>query len=123
MGILESLNGFESKKANESLQMLLVDRKNEFKELANGIGIPTTSDNWEQIILKFCLDFNNSFKILTTIEGPNEANEDTHNKIHQCVTLIRQIAKGKTSMIQITHLQNIAYTLAEEFKTVYRRLS
>lgn len=123
MGILESLDGFESKKANESLQMLLVDRKNEFKELANGIGIPTTSDNWEQIILKFCLDFNNSFKILTTIEGPNEANEDTHNKIHQCVTLIRQIAKGKTSMIQITHLQNIAYTLAEEFKTVYRRLS
>jgi hypothetical protein len=124
MGILENLDNFESKKAKESLEMLLVDRKNEFKELAKGIGIPTNSANWEHIILKFCLDFNQCFKeVLVTVEGPNDANENSHNKIHQCLTLLRQMARGKTNMIEVTHLQNLAYTVAEEFKTVYKRLS
>jgi hypothetical protein len=124
MVILENLDSFEPKKAKESLEMLLVDRKNEFKELAKGIGIPTNSVNWEHIILKFCLDFNQCFKeVMTSMEGPNDANERSHNKIHQCLTLLRQMARGKTSMIEVTHLQNLAYTIAEEFKTVYKRLS
>jgi hypothetical protein len=123
MVILENLDDFESKKAKESLEMLLVDRKNEFKELANGMGIPTNSPNWEHIILKFCLDFDQCFKeVLTTVEGPNDATESSHNKIHQCLTLLRQIGRGKTSMIEMTHLQNLAYTIAEEFKTIYKRL-
>ncbi len=122
MGILEKLEGFEPKKAKEALDMLLVDRSNEFKELANGMGIPTTSKNWELIILQFCLEFNDCFQLLTKVDGPNDSTEDSHNKIHQCLTLIRQIARGKTNMIEITHLQNIAYTLAEEFKTIYKRL-
>ena len=46
MGIFEKLEGFEPKKAKESLDMLLIDRNNEFKELARGMGIPTTSTNW-----------------------------------------------------------------------------
>lgn len=123
MGILESLEEFEPTKARESLEMLLVDRRNEFKELANGMGIPLTAKNWEHIILKFCLDFNKSFKALTVLEGPNDATEESHNKIHQSISLLRQIARGKRSMIEVTHLQNLAYTLAEEFKTVYARLS
>lgn len=123
MVILEDLNGYEPKKAKESLDMLLIDRKNEFKELASGMGIPTISKNWEHIILKFCLDFNDCFYLITKTEGPNDTTEDSHNKIHQCMTLIRQIARGKTNMIEITHLQNVAYTLAEEFKTIYKRLS
>jgi hypothetical protein len=124
MGILENLDNYEPKKARESLEMLLIDRRNEFKELANGMGIPTNSTNWEHIILKFCLDFNQCFKeVITTVEGTNDANETTHNKIHQCLTLLRQIARGKTNMIEVSHLQNLAYSLAEEYKTIYKRLS
>lgn len=124
MVILESLNGYDPKKAKESLDMLLIDRRNEFKELANGMKIPTTSKNWEENILKFCLDFNVCFyDVITKVEGPNDATEESHNKIHQCMTLIRQLARGKTNMIEITHMQNLAYTLAEEFKSIYKRLS
>jgi len=122
MGVLENLAGFEPEKAKESLQMLLVDRKNEFKELANGMRIPTTAKNWEEIILQFCLEFNSCFSMLTQPDGPNDATVDSHNKIHQCMTLLRQIARGKSNMNEITHLQNLAYTIAEEFKTVYKRL-
>ncbi len=122
MGILENLDGFEPRKASESLDMLLVDRKNEFRELASSMGIPTNAKNWEQIILQFCLEFNDCFFMLTKVDGPNDATEDSHNKIHQCMTLLRQIARGKSSMNEVTHLQNLAYTLAEEFKTIYKRL-
>lgn len=123
MVILENLDGYEPKKARESLDMLLIDRGNEFKELANGMRIPTTSKSWEEIILKFCLDFNMCFyEVITKMEGPNDSTQDNHNKIHQCMTLIRQLARGKTSMIEITHMQNLAYTLAEEFKAIYKRL-
>ena len=122
MGILEKLEGFESKKAKESLELLLETRQNEFKELSKGMGIPTTAKDWEHIILQFCLEFNECFRVLTIVDGPNDSTEDSHNRIHQCMTLLRQIARGKSSMIEITHLQNLAYTLAEEFKTVYMRL-
>lgn len=122
MAILEKLEGFEAKKAKESLDLLLETRQNEFKTLANGMGIPTAAKDWEHIILQFCLEFNVCFRMLTVVDGPNDATEDSHNKIHQCMTLLRQIARGKTSMIEITHLQNLAYTIAEEFKTVYKRL-
>lgn len=124
MVILDNLHGYDQKKARESLDMLLIDRGNEFKELANGMKIPTTSKNWEENILKFCLDFNVCFyDVITKVEGPNDTTEDNHNKIHQCMTLIRQLARGKTNMIEITHMQNLAYTLAEEFKSIYKRLS
>ncbi len=68
------------------------------------------------------MEFNDCFTVITGLEGPNESSEDSNTKIHQCMTLIRQIARGKTNMIEITHLQNLAYTLAEEFKAIYKRL-
>lgn len=122
MGILENLEGFEPKKADESLNLLLETRENEFKELANGMGIPTTGEIWKYIILKFCLDFTVCFHAMKSVEGPNDMTVDSHNRIHQCMTLLRQIAHGRTSMIEFTHLQNLAYSLAEEFKTIYKRL-
>ena len=60
--------------------------------------------------------------MLTIVNGPNDSTEDSHNKIHQCMTLLRQIARGKTSMNEITHLQNLAYTITVEFKEIYKRL-
>jgi hypothetical protein len=120
--ILENLAGFEAKKAEESLNLLLETRRNEFKDLAHGMGIPTTAKNWEHIILKFCLEFTECFHAMTLVDGPNDSTSDSHNKIHQCMTLLRQIARGKSNMIEFTHMQNIAYSLAEEFKTIYKRL-
>lgn len=123
MTIVENLEGYEPQRAKQTLQMLLIDRKSEFKDLASGIGIPSSSPNWEQTILKFCLDFNLCFKeVMISMDGPNDANEKSHNRIHQCLTLFRQMARGKTSMNEVTHLQNLAYTIAEEFKTIYKRL-
>jgi len=112
-----ALDNYDAAIAKKSLQMLLIDRSNEFRELAHGIGYPTNTKDWEIIILNFCLDFNDCFKIWSGQNAPSD-----HNTIHKCMTQMRQIAMGKSNMVEVTKLQNIAYTLAEEFKSIYNRL-
>lgn len=102
----------------KSLTLLLNDRHNEFRELANIIGIPKTTEGWEFIILKFCLDFRDCF-----VMWADKGKDLDHNSVHKSMTLIRQLAKGRKTMTDLAHLENLAYTLAEEFKAVYARLS
>ena len=101
----------------KSLDLLLVDRNNEFRELADVIGIPKTTLGWEFIILKFCLDFRDCFVAWSKKDG-----ELDHNTIHKSMTLIRQLAKGIKTMTELAHWENLAYTLAEEYSAVYKRL-
>jgi hypothetical protein len=110
--------GFPDENAmKRSLDLLLVDRNNEFRELADVIGIPRTTPGWEFIILKFCLDFRDCFVAWSTKDE-----ELDHNTIHKSMTLIRQLAKGRTNMTELAHWENLAYTLAEEYSAVYKRL-
>jgi 5,10-methenyltetrahydromethanopterin hydrogenase len=111
--------GFADEKImQKSLELLLTDRNNEFKELANIIGIPKTASRWECIILKFCLDYRDCFVAWS------EADKDLdHNMVHKSMTLIRQLAKGRKNMTELAHWENLAYTLAEEYSEVYKRLS
>lgn len=123
MDMLKHLKDFEPKRARTALNMLILDRQNEFRELANAMSIPLSSPEWQETILKYCIDFSDIFKeVLIDKKGPNDQQPDDHNKMHQCLTLMRQITRDKQSMVQITHLQNIAYTLSQEFKTIYKRI-
>ena len=109
---------FDEKISKTALDMLLVDRKNEFRELADVIGIPRDVQGWETVILKFCLDLDDCFK-----DWSDEQWDLDHNTIHKSMTLIRQLAKGRSTMNDLVHLLNIGYTLAQEFKAVYERFS
>jgi len=112
-----ALDNYDEVIAKKSLEMLLIDRTNEFRELARGIGYPSNTKNWETIVLNFCLDFNDCFKVWSDKDTTSD-----HNQVHRCMTQMRQIARGKSSMVEVTTLQNLAYTLAEEFKSIYHRL-
>jgi hypothetical protein len=109
--------GFEDATSKKALELLLVDRKNEFRELSNIIGIPRTTPGWEKIILKFCLDLDDCFKAWSDKDWDGD-----HNTIHKSITLIRQLAKGRATMNELAHQLNIGYTLAQEFKAIYKRL-
>lgn len=111
--------GFEEKKSERALSMLLVDRKNEFRELANMVLPKATSEpiaNWEQFVMNFCLDVCDAFK---TWSGDEELSTNSPQK---ALTILRQLSRDKKSMNQLSHLMNISYDLAEEFKEIYRRL-
>jgi hypothetical protein len=111
-----AIDQYDLKKAHQALKMLLIDRSNEFRILANGIGYPTNTKDWELIVLNFCLDFVDCFNTWSATDTPD------HFHIHKCMTQMRQIARGKTNMTEITHLQNLAYLIAEDFKSIYKRM-
>ena len=111
-----ALDDYDLKKAHKALKMLLIDRSNEFRTFAQGIGYPTNTENWEVIVLNFSLDFVECFNAMS---GENPLD---HNQIHKCMTLMRQIARGKSNMTEMTHLENTAYLIAEDFKSIYKRI-
>ena len=111
------IDGYDEKMARESLNQLLRDRKNEFRELAQSLKIPRTTDDWEVIILKFCLDFEDCFKIWTDAEEPNSI------KNNKCMTIMREISRGKKHFSEIINLQNIAQAIFTEFHQIYKRIS
>ena len=111
------IDGYDEKTVRESLNLVLRDRKNEFRELAESLKIPRTTDDWEVIILKFCLDFEDCFRIWTDAEEPNSV------KNNKCMTIMREISRGKKNLSEVIHLQNIAQTLYTEFHPIYKRVS
>ncbi|HXV66913.1 MAG TPA: hypothetical protein VD731_06805 [Nitrosopumilaceae archaeon] len=116
MNRLNLLEGFEESKAREAINLLLRDRKNEFKELAASIKIPQSSADWEVIVLKFCFDYDECFKIWSSSASP------TQTQTQKCMTIMREVAQGKKTVTEISHIQNIAYNLCKEFENIYSRI-
>ena len=112
--------GQDDEKIKQALEMLLIDRGNEFRELSNVLlRVPKSMapiSNSEQFILNFCLDVNEAFK---TWSGEMELLIDSPQR---ALIILRQLSRDKTKMNELVHLLNISYTLAEEFKEIYRRL-
>lgn len=106
-------------KVAHSISALEGDRIQEFKELASALGISQSTENWKELVTDFCLNFKECFSIFTD----NKDLETTErNQIDQCFTLMKQIGKGKSSMREVTSLQNIADTLAKEFRLIYNHI-
>ncbi len=108
-------------RSSRALDMLLIDRRNEFRTLGEAIFWSTPDAGAqvrgrEEFILNFCLEVSAAFRTWNG-EEPLAPNSDT-----KALTFLRQLAHGKGTMNELCHLLNLAYTLAEEFKVVYRRI-
>ena len=113
--------GFEEQDIKAALDRLLIDRRNEFRELAEAIfwNAPSTMDlvkGKEEFLLNFCLDVNEAFK-----SWSGEIETDAASPM-MTLTILRQISHAKTSMTQVAHLLNMAYSIAKEFEEIYKRL-
>ena len=111
--------GLEDEKIKQALDMLLIDRRNEFRELS-AVLLKTSKmepvPNSEQFILNFCLEVNEAFK---TWSGQMDLSINSPQK---ALTILRQLSRDKTTMNQLAHFLNLSYKLADEFKEIYRRL-
>ena len=110
---------FDENKINRALDMLYINRRDEFRELSKAL-LPEKAllsmDNWKEFVLNFSLDVEESFKSWSgQLELPA-------NSPQKSLTLLRQLAHGKTSMNQLAHLLNLSYSMSLEFKEIYRRL-
>jgi len=116
MSRISLIRGFEPKKTKETLELVLRQRKNEFRELADALKIPTNSPEWEIIILKFCLDFEECFEVWTGREKSDPTNT------LKCMTIMREIAQGGKTVTEIAHIQTTANTVYHEFHNIYKRI-
>jgi hypothetical protein len=113
--------GLEDEKIKHALEMLLIDRRNEFRELSEVLlKNPKSMEpipNSEQFVLNFCMEVNEAFKTWSGQEALSI------NSPQKALTILRQLSRDKNTMNQLAHLLNISYTLADEFKEIYRRLN
>ena len=111
---------YHPEKIKQSLDMLYLDRKNEFRELSRVLlseKALNAMPNWKEFVLNFSLDVDDAFK---TWSGQSSLSTNSPQK---ALTLLRQLGHDKTSMNQLAHLLNLSYTLSCEFKEIYRRLN
>jgi len=110
---------YKTEKIHQALDMLYADRKNEFRELSlvllNEKALQVMP-HWKEFVLNFCLDVEEAFQ---TWSGQSSLSVYSPQK---ALTLLRQLAHGKTSMNQLAHLLNLSCTISLEFKEIYRRL-
>lgn len=108
-------------RAARALDMLLIDRRNELRTLGEAIFWRTPDagasvGGREAFVLNFCLEVAAAFRTWNG-DAPLSPNSDT-----KALTFLRQLAHGKGTMNELCHLLNLSYTLAEEFKVVYKRM-
>lgn len=110
---------YKEEKIQQALEMLYVDRKNEFRELSHVLlneKALKAMVNWREFVLNFSLDVEDAFKAWS---GQSPLLKSSPQK---ALTILRQLGHEKTSMNQLAHLLNISYNLSIEFKEIYRRL-
>ena len=111
---------YDEGKTLQALDVLYVDRKNQFRELSQVLlneKARKSMSNWREFILNFSLGVEEAF---LTWSGQASLSVNSPQK---ALTILRQLGNGKTSMNQIVHMMNISYDLSTEFKEIYKRIS
>ena len=118
MYMLNSEN-YSSEKIHESLDMIFVDRKNQFRELSQVL-LPENASNsmltWKEFILNFSLDVESAFE---TWSGQTPLSANSPQK---ALTILRQLSRDGASLNLLVHRLNMSYNLSTEFKSIYKRL-
>ena len=110
---------YSQEKIHESLDMMFVDRKNQFRELSQVLLPETTSNTmptWKEFILNFSLDVESAFETWSG-ESPLSVNSP-----QKALTILRQLSRDGASLNLLVHRLNMSYNLSTEFKSIYKRL-
>lgn len=110
---------YDEEKVGQALEMLYVDRRNEFRTLSEVLLSKRALEampNWREFVLNFSLDVEEAFRTWT---GDSPLVPSSPQK---ALTLLRQLGHDKTSMNELAHLLNLSFNISLEFKEIYRRL-
>ena len=110
---------YVQEKIHESLDMMFIDRKNQFRELAQVLlpeNASETMPTWKEFILNFSLDVESAFE---TWSGKSALSVNSPQK---SLTILRQLGRDGASLNLLVHRLNMSYNLSTEFKSIYKRL-
>ncbi|EGP94242.1 hypothetical protein [Nitrosarchaeum koreense] len=107
-------------KVEKAIELLLINRRHELRTIAESVlnHIPgqIILSEWSEFILHMCLDVEECFSIW---KGDVEPPQNFYLK---SFIILKQFSKGKTSMNQLTQFLNLAYSIAQEFRVIYKRV-
>ena len=110
---------YQQEKIHQALDMLYIDRKNQFRELSQVL-LPENASNtmptWKEFILNFSLDVESAFD---TWSGRSELSVNSPQK---ALTILRQLGRDGASLNLLVHRLNMSYNISTEFKSIYKRL-
>ena len=110
---------YQQEKIHQALDMLYIDRKNQFRELSQVL-LPENASNtmptWKEFILNFSLDVESAFdswsgRSALSVNSPQKA-----------LTILRQLGRDGASLNLLVHRLNMSYNISTEFKSIYKRL-
>ena len=110
---------YSQEKIHEALDMMFVDRKNQFRELSQVLLPENTSNTmptWKEFILNFSFDVESAFETWSG-ESPLSVNSP-----QKALTILRQLSRDGASLNLLIHRLNMSYNLSTEFKSIYKRL-
>ena len=110
---------YTQEKIHEALDIIFVDRKNQFRELSQVLlpeNAPNTMPTWKEFILNFSLDVESAFE---TWSGKSQLSVNSPQK---ALTILRQLSRDGASLNLLVHRLNMSYNLSTEFKSIYKRL-
>ena len=110
---------YVQEKIHESLDMMFIDRKNQFRELAQVLlpeNASETMPTWKEFILNFSLD------VESAIETWSGKSALSVNSPQKSLTILRQLGRDGASLNLLVHRLNMSYNLSTEFKSIYKRL-
>lgn len=118
--LLQEIGFADTKRSKAALDILLVNRRSEFRELAESIlqylQEPIALSARDEFILAICLDVKESF------DSWSGRKYSSKNSDLKTLIILQQFGKGKTTMTQLTRLLDLAYAIAEEFRIIYERV-
>ncbi len=110
---------YDQEKIHQALDMMFVDRKNQFRELSQVLlpeNVSNTMPTWKEFILNFSLDVESAFE---TWSGKAPLSVNSPQK---ALTILRQLGRDGASLNLLVHRLNMSYNLSTEFKSIYKRL-
>ena len=112
--------GYENpKRARKALNLLLINRRVELRTIAEGlltkIDRPFILSEWDEFILRICLEVEECFN------NWQKPEDNSFNSYLKSFVILSQFSKGKSSMNHMTQYLNLAYTIAKEFRIIYKK--
>jgi hypothetical protein len=110
------LGSYDPELTSRALDILLKNKINEVKQIAEDIGYLATEytdNNWQEKVIQFCLEVYACFKDISKIQTEDEA--------HKCMSLMQIMAYHKT-LNEAQKLQWLAYNIAQDFRFLYERV-
>lgn len=99
----------------KALSLLVHNRRHEFAEIAEHIGIPQVG-KWEQSVLEFSLGLNKCFH-----KKHDFTQRTQDSEIQKCYSFMVKLSKER-NISQVVQIFELTYKISEDFESIFQKI-